>query len=133
MLFYMYWVLMWGVANGELLVSSWGNNFALIVVQDLTAVECLQILIVNILAMVAVRPQLQYIYNVLKNTTINYVQDNNLDSETEDLNLSQHLQPTCRAAKLPCVNKLVSSRILRCLTDQDIANCKQRKMSILKV
>jgi len=66
---------MWGVANGEVLLTSWGNNFAFIVIQDLTAVECLQILVINILAMVAVRPQLKNVYQTILNAAVAFVQE----------------------------------------------------------
>ena len=65
-LFYCYWIFAWGVANGALLLSEWGLNFAIGAIQDILFVIIAKIAICYVIALVSIRPQLVEIKQLLK-------------------------------------------------------------------
>jgi hypothetical protein len=83
----------------------------------------IKIIVMEIVAAYAIEPQLRSIYHVLHNICVDLVQGKKRDS-SHRWNAIQHLSPACRAAHDPKMYDLLSSRILRQVSDLDAEMCK---------
>ena len=123
-LFFVYWMLMWGVSSGGAGIKSWALNFALGVIQDIFAIAPLCIIIIYVIAMTSIKPQLRYIHRILHIIGMNYVQ-NNLLNNYEEIKVVQRFSPSCRAARMHISSNLAAGEILRALDDKDATDCQR--------
>eukprot|EP01038_Epipyxis_sp_PR26KG_P005612 gene5612-7752_t len=132
--FFVYWMFAWGVSSGSSVVTAWGLNFGIGIIQDIFFCQIFKIFMLYVIAMGTIRPQLVAICRVLNDIALNRFSENdenddvhNNKSATNDLTIIQHLSPTCRAARLNITKELISAKILRKLNDIDIEKCKQNR------
>lgn len=64
-LFFVYWILLWAATHGPTTSIPWFYQFLLFVIQEIFIHQCLQIYLVDILAIELLRPQLAAINEVL--------------------------------------------------------------------
>ncbi|RYH22921.1 hypothetical protein EON65_18580, partial [archaeon] len=76
LLFYVYWVLAWGVSSGNAMLRAWGINFAVGALQDIFFVQIAKLFIIYAVAIFTIRPQLQSIRMVLQSLTFSYMSGN---------------------------------------------------------
>jgi len=125
LLFFLYYLFNWGVTNGTTMLQLWAFTFSFTLLQDLTAVQLLQILILYILSMVSVRPQLKYINQVLQKAAISLRQQSELQQQNSLFAVVQRWSPSCRVARMESVAQdLVAAKVLRSLGDYDIIVCR---------
>jgi len=123
LLFFSYWVLAWGIQNGNSSFRSWGVNYALQFAEDVFVIQIIKIYVMHVLAMYSIRPQLNYIYRTLTKLAINYAQDGAMNVMC-DIRVIQYMSPACRAARLSTACDLASSKILRQVDDIDKEVCQ---------
>eukprot|EP01040_Poterioochromonas_malhamensis_P002642 gene2641-2808_t len=81
--FYCYWIFAWGVANGELLLSDWAWNFVIGAGQDIFFVTIVKILSFYVIAVIAIKPQLLEIKQLLKVLSISLSQQDQQNKKTD--------------------------------------------------
>jgi hypothetical protein len=55
-LFFIYWILQWGIINDGLSLADWGANFALHLTEEIVFVALLRIFVINIVIIELIRP-----------------------------------------------------------------------------
>lgn len=123
-LFFIYWMLMWGVSSGGKAMQSWGVNFAIGAIQDIFCLAPVRTLIMYVIAMTSIKPQLRHMHRVLHIIAMNYVQDK-LPDNYEVIKVVQHFSPACRAARMHVCADLAAGEILRALDDKDANDCRR--------
>lgn len=68
------------VTNGYQVFTPWGVSFSITILQEVFIIQLIIIYIVYVLAMTAVRPQLQSIYRVLNKAAIDHAQDTQIEN-----------------------------------------------------
>lgn len=122
-LFYLYWVLMWGISNGSVTLEGWGINFSMALLEDVFAVQGLRCYILFVLSMFSIDPQLRYVYRVLNRVAVSYTQDE-LDQNLGEIKVVQYLSGACRVARMRISEHLSTGKILRHIDDVDIEVCR---------
>ena len=84
-----------------------------------------------IFAAVSARPQLHVIKQVISDAAMSFIQDG--PDVSNDLNVVQHMNPTCRAAHMGKVKELAAAAILRNINDADLEKCQQFKWFTLNI
>ena len=125
LLFFFYWIFLWGVQNGGTTLYSWGTNYGVSIFQDCFVCEIGKICIMYVFAIMSAKPQLQVIKRIINDRALSLVQDG---AEFNDkVSVVQHFSPSCRAARMSGLSKLPASAILRSMTDADVEKCKEHK------
>ena len=123
LLFWLYWVLQWGLANGSVTLEQWGVNFAFAVIEDVFAVQGFRCYALFVLSMISIDPQLRYIYRVLNRVAVSYTQDE-LENNLGEIKVVQHLSGACRVSRMKVAKDLSTAKILRHIDDVDIEVCR---------
>jgi hypothetical protein len=123
LLFYLYWVLTWGLSNGGVTLEQWGINFSFALLEDVFAVQGFRCYALFILSMFAIDPQLRYVYRVLNRVAVSYTQDE-LDNNLSEIKIVQHFSGACRVARTRVAENLSTAKILRHIDDVDIEVCR---------
>eukprot|EP01032_Pedospumella_encystans_P039169 gene39169-biopygen4016 len=110
--FFLYWSFAWGIGQGGSALENWSINIATALAQDLFIIQVFRVYIIYSLAMVSIKPQLQYIYRVLNKVAISYAQDD-LEEAFKDIRVCQHLSPSLRTAHTQVADNLAAANILR--------------------
>ncbi|RYH18455.1 hypothetical protein EON65_27185, partial [archaeon] len=76
LLFYVYWVLAWGVSSGNALLNAWGLNFIIGAIQDIFFVQIAKLFILYAVAIFTIRPHLQSMRMILQSLTLSYMSGN---------------------------------------------------------
>jgi hypothetical protein len=121
-LFFVYWMLMWGVSSGGKTMTTWGINFATGAIQDIFCIAPIRVFIMYVIAMTSIKPQLRHMHRILHIIAMNYVQDK-LPDNYEVVKVVQHFSPACRAARMHVSVDLAAGEILRALDDKDANDC----------
>ena len=128
-IFLIYWCLLWAVQNSRVTAMSWTLQVIFVLMQEFFVNENVQILIMNVIVVEAMRSQVKRITDVL--TTILISKVNNTDDLTtgknqpDGFNVAQHMTASCRVARKAILHNLVASKILMQLNDHDIAVCRE--------
>jgi hypothetical protein len=80
--FYLYWIMVWGIVNGKLLLNSWGWNFAISTIQDIFFVNCIRCIIFYWIGRQSIRPQLLHIRQYLQTIAIELQQSSSSSINT---------------------------------------------------
>jgi hypothetical protein len=136
--FFLYWILLWGISNGDILMKNWGLNFCIDFIQDFFFVQIAKVAVVYLVASLSIREQLQTIRFHLHSLAMSYIQGNiplrkYLNASTSNyFSVFQHLSPACRVAwSRPEDENLVMSKLLRQMDDYDILKCRMHDDSKL--
>jgi hypothetical protein len=65
--FFVYWIFVWAGRNAGSNLDSWALTFTIGLLQDMFLAESAQLLFVNVIGVLSIRPQLRNIYRVLNN------------------------------------------------------------------
>ena len=60
-LFFVYWILAWGAANGSKVIANWGMNFLIATLQDLFMIQVVKISLFYLILISSIKPQLEVI------------------------------------------------------------------------
>lgn len=71
------------MTNNGVVFGSWGLNFCFGAIQDIFFIQLISIFVIHVVAMAAIRPQLQYIYRVLNRVAVAFAQDDFIDDINE--------------------------------------------------
>jgi hypothetical protein len=130
-LFFSYWILQWAALYSGVTLSSWAYQIIFVLIQDIFFNEMIQIFIVHILVLEALRPQLRQIYyalnTVVLNKMTNVTETDRIQGNKEYFRIIQHLSPACRAARRPECAELPSAQILMRVDDNDAAICMSNR------
>ena len=110
-LFLIYWIFAWGVVNGGTTLNGWGLEYSVAMIQDIFICETLKLCIMCVFAVISAKPQLQVIKRVINDCALSLIQDGN--SYSSDVNITQSLSPSCRAAHMDTLSHLPASAVLR--------------------
>ena len=72
-LFFIYWILQWGLLNYGITFEHWAINFIIAISQDFFILEPLKICILHFISIYSLQPQLHIIYHVLVRIVMSYV------------------------------------------------------------
>jgi len=122
-LFFLYWILNWGVKNGTTTLNAWGQNFLISFFQTLIWLKIINIYLNYLILNLSIKPQLKSIKLILHQTAINYIQNKDKNLKF-DIQILQNLSPTCSIAKRKFCDNLFGAIILRNITDRDILRCR---------
>ena len=117
--FYIYWILAWGLYNGEKTLAAWGIVYALSAANDILLVQVTKIFILYYLPAMAMQPQLLRIRKVLADICMAYVNRTDPDGadtateEVDTLSVVQYMSATCRASRSHEMRKLPASWLFR--------------------
>ena len=125
-LFFLYWILVWGISSGNKTLNTWALNFGLALIEDIFVIQVVRIYVLVILAFVAVRPQLRSIYRVLYSVAIEYAQGGAATAlKASEFKVVQHLSAACRAARQSGYLHLASATILHRVDDVHERDCRR--------
>jgi hypothetical protein len=114
LVFFIYWILSWGLVNGGETLTAWGVNFGIGLGNDMLIVAVAKIVWIQCLSLEAMQPQLRVIRQTFQDICMTYI---NRAADTEDpydedygqayederaghLRVVQHLSAACRAVGL---------------------------------
>lgn len=118
------WILSWASVNNGVAVTAWYLTYVTFFVQDLFVYISFEVYIIYVLAVEAVRAQLQRIDRVLNSVVINKL-DNDWVYSDKDVTIVQHFSATCRAARSKQLCRLPSAQILMRIDDIDARKCAE--------
>lgn len=125
--FYMVaWILKWASVNNGIAVKAWYLTYTTFIVQDLFVYISFEVYIIYVLAVEAVRTQLQRIDEVLNSVVINKL-DNDWLYNDKDVTIVQHFSASCRAARSKHLCRLPAAQILMRIDDVDARKCKENE------
>ena len=117
--FYIYWILAWGLYNGEKTLAAWGIVYAMSAFHDILLVQVTKIFILYYLPAMAMQPQLLRIRKVLADICMAYVNRTDYDGaetatdEVDSLHVVQYMSATCRASRSQELRNLPASWLFR--------------------
>jgi hypothetical protein len=120
--FYIYWILAWGLYNGEKTLAAWGIVYAMSAFHDILLVQVTKIFILYYLPAMAMQPQLLRIRKVLADICMAYVNRadpdgaENATDEVDSLTVVQYMSATCRASRSQELRNLPASWLFRQVT-----------------
>jgi hypothetical protein len=120
--FYIYWILAWGLYNGEKTLAAWGIVYAMSAFHDILLVQVTKIFILYYLPAMAMQPQLLRIRKVLADICMAYVNRpdpdgaDNATDEVDSLSVVQYMSATCRASRSQELRNLPASWLFRQVT-----------------
>lgn len=140
-LFYMYWILAWALYHGAVTAVPWFIQIIFFLVQEGLIHQCLEVYLVNVLALELLRPQLVVIRNVLINVAKSKIRSNSAgvfnNAIIQHISgkchilimflLMQHsLQwsGACRAARSSQLAHLPAAQVLQRIDDEDAVLCR---------
>jgi hypothetical protein len=130
-MFLVYWIFQWAMLNKGATISSWSGAIIFVLLQDVFVNEVMQIFIVHVMAIEAMRPQLKKIYetlnSILKEKSAGAIGDEMLEESLDRVRVVQHLSAACRAARHPSVAHLPSSQLLMRVNDYDASICRDER------
>lgn len=140
---------MWALNNSGATMSAWSYEIGFVLMQDVMVNDVVQVVLVHVIAIEALRPQLKRIYAVLnqilkdkistlpttaatagidktraKAKTAAEKKDEQDLSEGWEFCVAQHLSAACRAARRPELHYLPFSQLLMRITDHDVSLCR---------
>ena len=124
-LFYMLWIFQWAALHSEFTMVSWFIQLILAILQDIFVVEVVQIYVVHVLAIEALRPQLKRIYHTLNNIVIDKLRKGAISMR--NVNVVQHLSAACRTARTRQAQDLPAAQLLMRIDDADVARCRNQQ------
>lgn len=111
-------------------MDEWGKGYGVAVIQDVIIIQTIKFTIMNVLAIIAAKPQLRAIQRVIIQSTLSLIQKG-ADVDDDIVRVIQHFSPACRAARMRDISVLKSAAILRNLNDADNERCLHfRNLSI---
>ena len=134
--FFMYWIFVWGLYEGEDTLSAWGAVYGTSAVQDILLVSVTKVILVNYLPAQAMQAQLLRIRGVLADVSLNYINrhDDNLltaddkegvgERDDDTICVVQHMSAACRAARSKVLKTLPAAWLLRQV---------RKRISIIKI
>ena len=133
--FCVYWIFMWAILNSGPSMASWSYEIGFVIIQDVFVNDLVQVILVHVIAIEALRPQLKRIYVVLnqilheKISTEACLKDDTQEEQEEswDFCVAQHLSAACRAARRAELHYLPFSQLLMRITDYDVAQCRDER------
>jgi len=132
LIFYIYWMLAWGIGTSDVTIYAWGINFAIATAQDILIIQVFRLYVIYVISNITIKPQLAAIYRTLQRLAIEYVQDE-LPDAFGVIKVVQHVSPACRVAKLKVSENLAAGQILRHIDDRDIRNFRHASKLSLPV
>ena len=87
MAFFLYWVFMWGLYNGDAAVHAWGITFGIAFAETALLVQVTEYYVIFYLPALAMQPQLQRIRSVLVDVSMNSVNRIDDDIRASDSNM----------------------------------------------
>ena len=108
-LFFVAWILQWGLQADASAISSWGINLALNIINEIFLISLLRIFFINILVIKSARPMLQKIHLHLRSL------DHDVEVkkiEVQESTIEHYLRPSLIAARDPTVSKTEVAKIL---------------------
>ena len=120
LLFFVYWILAWGVYKGDEVLRTWGAVFGTGAVSDILLVQITRIMLLYYLPAAAMQSQLLRIRSVLADVSMNYINRNHpLEAEEEErevVSVVQNMSAACRASRSSELNGLPAAWLLRQVT-----------------
>ena len=117
LLFFIYWILAWGVYKGDDILRAWGAVFGTGAISDIFLVQITKIMLLYYLPAVAMQPQLLRIRSVLADVSMNYINrrspSESHDTEREVVSVVQNMSAACRASRSNELNSLPAAWLLR--------------------
>lgn len=95
-----------------------------VVIQDVFINQILQIFVVHVVILEALRPQLRKIYHILNDIVATKLYKSDSDDLCSVVRVCQHMSSSCRAARAEAVRRLPSSQLLMRIEDTDVALCR---------
>ena len=92
MVFFLYWILAWGISSGSTTFANWGWNFLLVVIQEIIFIQLAHIYVIYFVAMFSIEPQLISIYHCLHNIAIDIVNNTKERVEKEEQQMRLMMQ-----------------------------------------
>ena len=88
MAFFLYWVFMWGLYNGDAAVHAWGITFGIAFAETALLVQVTEYYVIFYLPALAMQPQLQRIRSVLVDVSMNSINkiDDDVHASNNDMN-----------------------------------------------
>jgi hypothetical protein len=130
-LFFIYWILQWAAVYSGITLEAWCYQIVFVFVQEIFFNELIQIFLVHVVVLEALRPQLRQIYYALNTVVlskmINVSETDRIQSDKTYFRITQHLSPACRAARRPQCDNLPSAQILKRIDDNDAAICMSNR------
>ena len=111
---------------GGTTLQAWGTIFWISLIQDLTAIEFINIYFYYIVGVNSIRKQIFDIHKVLKTVLFRVLKEGSKYDNTY-VRICQHMSGACRAAHTEELYDLPSARLLRELDDDDIAIVRQTR------
>jgi hypothetical protein len=137
MCFFFYYILAWGLQNGDSAFEAWWLNFIVGFIMEFFVIQIARIYVINVLAMYSIKPQLDYIYRTLQKVAIDNVQ--NIFHETNisymkmrNIRVCQHFSPACRASHSKVALDLASAKILRSFDDCEMHQCRKNRSTRMR-
>lgn len=129
-LFLTYYVFQWAIVHSFITVKQWSYQMMFVLIQDVFVNQLLQIFIVHVLVLEALRPQLQQIYYTLNDIVVRKLEKRDpCDVSSESVPIvraCQHMSASCRAARVPALSSLPSSQLLMRIDDNDVSFCREK-------
>lgn len=119
------WVFQWLVKNSGLAAESWAFQMFFVLLQEVFINEPLNIYIIHVVVIEALRPQLKQIYNTLKNIILAKMDGDYYVEGT--IRVVQHLSGACRAARHYSNYHLPAAQLLMRIDDNDAALCRESR------
>ena len=127
LLYILYFVLLWGSVNDGVSLDAWGTNFALETLHACFVTSTLRLLIFNVIAIEILRYRIVEIYQGTLSMAEDVYRDQEVKQpEREGSRLIQLFSPSCIAARWAKGQNLVLGRVLRSLTDDDVAVMREQ-------
>ena len=124
-MFLMYWVILWALNNSNVTVNAWAYQLIFVLLQEIFINELLQIFIVHVMIIEALRPQLRRIYFALNTVIVSKMDKVASSFDREDVCVVQHMSAACRASrKHP---HLPAAQLLMRVDDNDAALCQHNR------
>jgi len=126
-----YWLFNWAIDNSDVTVEAWAYQMLFVLIQEIFFNKMLQIFVVHVLVVEALRPQLKRIYSAL-NTVIlskmtNTSKTDKVQSKSSHVRVVQHLSAACRASRRPECADLPSAQMLMRVDDNDAMLCQHNR------
>jgi hypothetical protein len=126
LLFFVYWILAWGVYKGDESLRAWGAVFGTGAVSDIMLVQITKIMLLYYLPSAAMQPQLLRIRSVLADVSMNYINRHTAseshDADREVVSVVQNMSAACRASRSHELNGLPAAWLLRQVTSHVISH-----------
>ena len=117
--FFLYWILAWGVYEGNEVLRVWGAVIGTSIAKDIFLVQLTKTFVLYYLPAQAMQPQLMRIRRVLADISMAFINHDDLGSErnkvrdVDDISVVQHMSAACRASRSSALENLSSAWLLQ--------------------